>query len=84
MASALKENSFETLTNIQSLSYNPVFSGANVAVKSETGSGKTLAYLVPLLNKLLNQTNKVERAQGSLIIIISPTRELSIQCMDVA
>ena len=57
--------------------YNPIYEGKNVIVASLTGSGKTLAFVLPTLmhyldNKEMNQTNPK-------ILVLAPTRELSIQ-----
>ena len=47
-------------------------------MKSQTGSGKTLAYLIPLLSHLISKEEKVNRKQGCYILILTPTRELSL------
>ena len=85
LKSSLKENGFETLTKIQQLSI-PVLLGSseNFAIKSETGSGKTLAYLLPILNHLTSLEPKIQRADGTFCIVICPTRELCIQCIEIA
>ncbi|CAM9782498.1 unnamed protein product, partial [Choristocarpus tenellus] len=62
----------------------PVLSaGHNTVIKSETGSGKTLAYLLPLLCNLSAREPRVERDQGTLAIVLAPTRELSAQILEV-
>ncbi|CAM9445827.1 unnamed protein product [Discosporangium mesarthrocarpum] len=62
----------------------PVLSGGhNAVVKSETGSGKTLAYLLPLLCDLATVEPRAEREQGTLSIVLAPTRELSAQILEV-
>jgi ATP-dependent RNA helicase DDX54/DBP10 len=46
---------------------------------ARTGSGKTVAFLIPILEKLLqNQTKGCCRA-----VVLSPTRELSLQTLRV-
>ena len=47
-----------------------------------SGSGKTLAFLIPAV-ELLYQVKFLPR-NGTGVIIISPTRELSLQIYDVA
>jgi ATP-dependent RNA helicase DDX54/DBP10 len=42
---------------------------------ARTGSGKTAAFLVPILAKLKEHSTRV----GARCVIISPTRELSMQ-----
>jgi superfamily II DNA/RNA helicase len=49
-----------------------------IILLSPTGSGKTLAYLLPLLNKINPDNDKVQA------LIIVPTRELAIQIEQVA
>lgn len=49
-------------------------SGRDLLVRAKTGSGKTLAYLLPLLQKLLQ--NKPSAIAG---VILVPTRELCTQ-----
>jgi superfamily II DNA/RNA helicase len=55
-------------------------------VKSETGSGKTLAFLLPLVQDLLrlNDAAPVSRADGTLALVLAPTRELCQQIHTVA
>jgi superfamily II DNA/RNA helicase len=48
-------------------------------VTSPTGSGKTLAYLIPILNEVIKQ--KVPN--GIFCIIVSPTRDLTLQLKDL-
>jgi len=53
-------------------------------IESATGSGKTLCYLLPILQKLADRQNKVHRGQGTLALILCPTRELCLQVLDTA
>ncbi len=57
----------------------------DLMVRSETGSGKTLAYVLPLLNRLLveSETSKIDRSTGTMIVILCPTRELVEQVHSV-
>ncbi|EGR32203.1 hypothetical protein IMG5_092700 [Ichthyophthirius multifiliis] len=74
------------MTNIQKQGIPAIIQGQNIVLKSETGSGKTLTYLVPLISNLLHlgDQNKISRNDGSYIFVICPTRELCIQCENVA
>lgn len=49
--------------------------GKNVVFESETGTGKTFAYLLPLINRLEQQEDKIKLR----ILIVAPTFELASQ-----
>ena len=74
--SILKQNiaskGYKILTPIQDSAIPPLLAGKNVVGIAETGTGKTAAFLIPLINKVLN--NNREK-----VLIITPTRELAIQ-----
>jgi superfamily II DNA/RNA helicase len=57
---------------IQDKSIPHALEGRDILGIADTGTGKTAAFLIPILNKIIN--NKNETA-----IIIAPTRELAIQ-----
>lgn len=59
-------------------------SSVDVLVRSETGSGKTLAYCLPIAHFLLNRPKRLSREEGSIAIIVVPTRELAEQVENVA
>lgn len=59
-------------TAIQDQTIPHVLQGKDVVGLANTGEGKTAAFLVPLINKLLLNTN--ER-----ILVVAPTRELALQ-----
>ncbi|CAM9767842.1 unnamed protein product [Chrysoparadoxa australica] len=80
-AKALKELKFKTMTKIQAQAIPPLLSGKDVVGSAKTGSGKTLAFLLPVL-ELLHKV-KWSKRNGAGAIIISPTRELSLQTYGV-
>lgn len=47
------------------------------------GSGKTLAYLLPIVQTLNSFEARVTRQDGIMAVVLSPTRELAVQIMDV-
>ncbi|KAG0230697.1 ATP-dependent RNA helicase dbp7 [Actinomortierella wolfii] len=61
----------------------------DVIIQAETGSGKTLTYLLPILNRLVESEAspaldlESKRAIGTLAIIMTPTRELAKQILQV-
>ena len=71
---ALEEIGFSTPTPIQESAIPVINSGVNLVGIAQTGTGKTAAYLLPLLTKLVKPEGKDPR-----IIILVPTRELSVQ-----
>lgn len=81
LKSALKTQGFEQMTEIQAKSIPECLAGSDLVGAAKTGSGKTLAFLVPIIELL----TKVQftRKQGTGAIIISPTRELSLQIYGV-
>lgn len=74
---ALGELGFTEPTPIQQMAIPVINSGVNVVGVAQTGTGKTAAYLLPLLTKL----KKAEGVDPRVIILV-PTRELSIQVGD--
>ena len=65
------------LTPIQSQTISPILEGKSLIAQAKTGSGKTLAFAIPLVMKIKpNNTNPK-------ILILTPTRELSQQIVQV-
>ncbi|KAH7820624.1 putative DEAD/DEAH box RNA helicase [Monocercomonoides exilis] len=69
---------------VQQKSFLPLVSGQDMLIKSETGSGKTLAFLLPVIIKLGNRPQRINRSEGTKVLIIAPTRELCQQILLVA
>ena len=74
---AVGEAGFEELTEIQEKCLIPALGGQDIAGISQTGTGKTVAFLLPILNKLFNESNTSISA-----LIVTPTRELCLQIAD--
>jgi ATP-dependent RNA helicase DDX55/SPB4 len=78
-----KRLGFDRATPVQEATI-PLFSGhKDVSVDACTGSGKTLAFVVPIIEKLRKFPKPLKKHQVAAVVI-SPTRELSKQIMDVA
>src|SRR6056297_987671 len=71
---SLDDIGFVEPTPIQQQAMPKINSGANVVGLAQTGTGKTAAYLLPLLTKLRKPEGNDPR-----VVILVPTRELSIQ-----
>ncbi|CAN0154004.1 unnamed protein product, partial [Ectocarpus fasciculatus] len=81
MLSALAKLKFVMTTKIQAQAIPPLLAGEDMVGAAKTGSGKTLAFLVPVLECL--HKVKWSHRNGTACIIISPTRELSLQTYGV-
>ncbi|XP_071033926.1 probable ATP-dependent RNA helicase pitchoune [Parasteatoda tepidariorum] len=78
---AIADMGFQHMTNIQTEALPALLTGKDAVVCSKTGSGKTLTFLitaVELLHKL-----KFTLRNGLGVVILSPTRELSLQTYNV-
>lgn len=78
---AVKEMGFTQMTEIQAKSIPQLLSGRDLVGSAKTGSGKTLAFLIPAI-ELMKKLRFMPR-NGTGVIIISPTRELSMQTFGV-
>ena len=87
-------------TPIQAYSLPAVLTDHDLIAVAQTGSGKTAAFLIPVLSKLMGKARKLAaprpnpsqafgvnfdaRPAEPLVLVIVPTRELSIQIFDEA
>ncbi len=74
---AIKELGYEHPTLIQKRAIPLVLAKSDIFATAQTGTGKTAAFALPILQKLRNTTADENRALRA--VILSPTRELSIQ-----
>ncbi|KOB73007.1 Pitchoune [Operophtera brumata] len=77
----IKEMGFKTMTEIQAKSIPPLLEGRDLVGAARTGSGKTLAFLIPAIDLIYKL--KFKPRNGTGVIILSPTRELSMQTFGV-
>ena len=80
--SGISDLGFKMMTLIQSKTVIPLLSGKDLLAQARTGSGKTLAFLIPCI-ELLHKSHFAQR-NGTGVIVLSPTRELSLQTYAVA
>jgi len=73
---ALEHMEFTEPTEIQTLAIPVILQGHDVIASAATGSGKTLAFLLPILQRMLNQSAP---KTGCRALIMVPTRELAEQ-----
>lgn len=72
---------FTEMTEIQAKSIPALLDGRDLVGAARTGSGKTLSFLVPAI-ELIHKLRFMPR-NGTGVLIISPTRELSMQTFGV-
>jgi len=68
---------FQTPTPVQAASIPKALEGQDLLATAQTGTGKTLAFLVPTIERLLQQP-----AKGIGALVLVPTRELAMQVVD--
>uniref|UniRef100_A0ABD2WD22 ATP-dependent RNA helicase n=1 Tax=Trichogramma kaykai TaxID=54128 RepID=A0ABD2WD22_9HYME len=77
----IAEMGFTQMTTIQAKAIPPLLEGRDLVGNAQTGSGKTLAFLIPAVELIYKLEFKPRNGTGC--IIISPTRELSMQTYEV-
>lgn len=77
----LIEFNFIHMTKVQSIGIPFQLSGFDILGSAQTGSGKTLAFAIPIIEFI--NTIKWNKFNGTAAIVISPTRELTIQTYHV-
>ncbi|CAK7228160.1 hypothetical protein SCUCBS95973_006786 [Sporothrix curviconia] len=78
---------YENMTQVQSMTIAPALEGKDIVAQAKTGTGKTLAFLIPVIQRIIDnepslaRRSNLNRASASDIraIIMSPTRELAEQ-----
>ena len=78
LCNALKKMGIREATQVQEEAIPMLRNGRDTIVKAQTGTGKTLAFLLPIYDKIKIQATTVQT------IILTPTRELTIQISKVA
>lgn len=72
---------FTTPTPIQRKTIPVALMGKDIVGGAVTGSGKTAAFVIPILERLLYRPRKVPTSRVAILV---PTRELAVQCYNVA
>eukprot|EP01025_Chloroclados_australasicus_P047492 TRINITY_DN5331_c0_g1_i2.p1 TRINITY_DN5331_c0_g1~~TRINITY_DN5331_c0_g1_i2.p1 ORF type:complete len:359 (-),score=22.15 TRINITY_DN5331_c0_g1_i2:5-1015(-) len=72
-------------TPIQMQAIPCIFAQRDMLATAPTGSGKTLAFVLPVLQQILLEKQEEDATQQSILraIIVSPTKELSVQTQRV-
>lgn len=80
---ALTALGFTTPTPIQAATIPVALLGKDVVGNAVTGSGKTAAFMIPVLERLMYRERGKNKAAVRCVVLV-PTRELGVQCADVA
>ncbi|MGH7324247.1 MAG: DEAD/DEAH box helicase, partial [Candidatus Rokuibacteriota bacterium] len=76
----IREAGFVTATPIQEATLPLALKGKDVAGQSQTGTGKTAAFLISAFTRLLREQDRPGRpANAPRVLVIAPTRELTVQ-----
>ncbi|KAJ3676425.1 hypothetical protein LUZ60_003837 [Juncus effusus] len=75
---------FQAPTRIQAEAIPVAISGRHLLVKAATGTGKTLVYLAPIIHLLQMREPRIDRSDGTLALVLVPTRELCMQVYGIA
>lgn len=81
----LEKQGYTSPTAVQAKGIPVLLKRQDAMIESPTGSGKTLTYLIPIFETLCGLgEKKISRSDGTLALILCPTRELCLQVLDVA
>ncbi|XP_077259464.1 ATP-dependent RNA helicase vasa isoform X2 [Temnothorax americanus] len=78
----IKKSGYTKPTPVQKYAIPIVMSGRDLMACAQTGSGKTAAFVVPIIHTLLESPRELIKTTTSCephVIIVSPTRELTMQ-----
>lgn len=78
LCEALNKIGIREATQVQEEAIPALRNGKDTIVQAQTGTGKTLAFLLPLFDKVKVQADNIQT------LIITPTRELTLQIAKVA
>merc|ERR1712137_669446 len=79
LVKAVSKAHFSHPTIVQSAAIPLALEGKDILARARTGSGKTAAYLLPILQKILQEKDEGTVAQGTRALILVPSAELSEQ-----
>jgi len=77
---AISESGYKAPTQIQKQAIPVILKGKDLVAAAQTGSGKTASFVLPILERLSqNSANYNLRGKSIRALIVTPTRELAIQ-----
>jgi ATP-dependent RNA helicase RhlE len=81
LQTAVQAMGYENPTPIQAQAISPAIKGQDIVGCAQTGTGKTAAFVLPALEHLLQNPAKTRAPR---VLILTPTRELTIQVAEEA
>jgi superfamily II DNA/RNA helicase len=78
-----RRQGFTEPTAIQAQGFSVALSGRDMVGIAQTGSGKTCSFIFPALVHITAQ-DPLKHGDGPIVLVLCPTRELAIQCNEVA
>lgn len=78
---SIEENGYKTPTPIQNKVIPLVLEQKDIMAQAQTGSGKTASFVLPMIQTILE--NKPKGKAKIKALILTPTRELTLQVTDV-
>ena len=82
LVGAAAQQAWTSPTSIQQHAIPAILKGVDVWAEAPTGSGKTAAFVLPLLQRLIDEGPQRRGRNGVRTLILSPTRELAVQTAD--
>ena len=73
----LSSANFSIPTPVQAAAIPTALAGKDVLATAQTGTGKTLAFLIPIIERLLQ-----DKTPGIAALVLVPTRELAMQVVE--
>jgi len=77
---AIDDTGYQSPSDIQKLSIPLLLQGKDIMASAPTGTGKTAAFVLPALQRLLD--NEPGEGRGPRVLVLTPTRELAKQVAD--
>lgn len=74
----LKSKGYTSFTPVQYQTFETIYGGADLVVRSRTGTGKTYAFGLPIIERMIT-SGKSKNSKFPSVLILEPTRELTIQ-----
>lgn len=79
----VEDMGLSSMTEVQARTFAAAIEGKDILARARTGTGKTLAFLIPTVERIL-QNPTFLHGKDVACLVIAPTRELAIQIGDEA